>query len=167
MSNWYVVNTQPHQEARAEVNLRRQGYEPWLPKLLRERRHARRVDTIKAPLFPGYLFIELDARMQSWRSINSTFGVRQILCDGEHPRPIERGFVEALKERSDDEGVVAIANAETLAPGQPMRLLTGPFANSIGTLLRLADKDRVALLLDLFGREVKITVSRRNVIPAA
>ena len=167
MKNWYVVSTQPHQEARAETNLRRQGYEAWLPKLLRQRRHARRVDTTKAPLFPGYLFITLEPQVQTWRAINSTFGVRHILCHGELPRPIERGFVEALKETTDDSGVVALPNADKLVPGQPLRLLTGPFANSVGTLLRLADKDRVALLLDLLGREVQILVSRRNVIAAA
>ncbi|KAB2938998.1 MAG: transcriptional activator RfaH [Hyphomicrobium sp.] len=167
MKDWYVVSTQPYQEARAELNLRRQGYEPWLPKLLRERRHARRVDMTKAPLFPGYLFVALDPRVQKWRAINSTFGVRQILCHGDRPRPVEQGFVEALKETSDDAGVVALPNADAFALGQPLRLLAGPFANSIGTLLRLADKDRVALLLDLFGREVQITVSRRNVIAAA
>jgi hypothetical protein len=37
--NWYVVNTHPHQEARAEVNLRQQGYEAWLPAVA-QRRHA-------------------------------------------------------------------------------------------------------------------------------
>ncbi len=167
MRNWYVVNTHPHQEARAEVNLRQQGYEAWLPKLLRTRQHARRVDTISAPLFPGYFFITLDPHAQAWRAVNSTLGVRQLLCQGERPRPIERGFVEALKETTDDSGIVALSAAEMLLPGQPLRLLGGPFANSVGTLLRLADKDRVTLLLNLLGREVQISVSRRQVMAVA
>ncbi len=167
MRNWYVVSTQPHQEMRAETNLRRQAYEAWVPHLLRERRHARRVETVKAPLFPGYLFIALDPMAQAWRAINNTFGVRRILCHGEFPRPIERGFVETLQDATDASGVVALPDPQRLAPGQPLRLLTGPFANSVGTLLRLADKDRVALLLSIFGREVQVTVSRRNVIAAA
>lgn len=167
MRSWYVVNTHPHQETRAEANLGRQGYEAWLPKLLCQRRHARRVDTTTAPLFPGYLFVALDPSVQAWRAINSTFGVRQILCHGECPRPIDRGFVEALKNTADDKGIVALRAAESLEPGQPLRLLTGPFANSIGTLLRLAGRDRVMLLLNLLGREVQILVSRRHVIAAA
>jgi transcriptional antiterminator RfaH len=165
--NWFVVTTYPHQEPRAEANLRHQGYEAWLPKLLRARRHARRIDTTSAPLFPGYLFIKLDPHAQTWRPINGTFGVRHILCHGEFPRPVERGFVEALKETTDESGVVSLPNAERLKPGQPLRLLTGPFADSMGTLLRLADKDRVELLLNLLGREVQVLVSRRDVIAAA
>jgi transcription elongation factor/antiterminator RfaH len=166
VKNWYVVNTHPHQEERAEINLRRQGYQAWLPKLLRERRHARRIDVASIPLFPGYLFVSLDHQMQPWRAIGSTFGVRRILCHGERPRPVEQGFVEALKETTDENGVVALA-AEGLKLGQPLRLLTGPFANRIGTLLRLADKDRVALLLNLLGREVQVVVSRRQVTAVA
>lgn len=166
MRNWYVVNTHPHQEERAEINLRRQGYQAWMPRLLRERRHARRIDVTSVPLFPGYLFVNLDHQMQPWRAIDSTFGVRRILCHGERPRPVEQGFVEALKETTDENGVVALA-AEEFKIGQPLRLLTGPFADRIGTLLRLADKDRVALLLNLLGREVQVVVSRRQVIAVA
>jgi transcriptional antiterminator RfaH len=163
---WYVVNTHPHQEARAETNLRQQGYDVWLPKLLRSRRHARRVDTTSAPLFPGYLFVSFDPQSQPWLAINSSFGVRRLLCQGERPRPIEKGFVEALKQTTDEGGVLALP-ADNLRPGQRLRLLTGPFADCIGTLLRLADKDRVALLLNLLGREVQVLVARREVISVA
>jgi transcriptional antiterminator RfaH len=52
MQRWYVVHTQSYQEARAELNLRRQGFEVWLPLSRRRRRHARRIDTVLAPLFP-------------------------------------------------------------------------------------------------------------------
>lgn len=166
MRDWYVVSTHPHQEERAHANLRRQGYNAWLPRLLRSRRHARRVDVTSAPLFPGYLFVRLDCQAQPWRAIDSTFGVRRILCHGELPRPVERGFVDALKQTTDEHGVVSMPG-EGLKPGQPLRLLTGPFAERIGTLLRLADKDRVALLLNLLGREVEVVVSRRQVMAVA
>ena len=89
MGYWYVVNTHPHQEARAELNLRRQGFDAYLPRLVRQRRHARRVDMTSVALFPGYLFVRLDAEAQPWRVINNTFGVRRILCDGEQPLPVE------------------------------------------------------------------------------
>ena len=35
------------------MNLERQGFRTYLPRYRRERRHARRRDIIKAPLFPG------------------------------------------------------------------------------------------------------------------
>jgi transcriptional antiterminator RfaH len=164
---WYVASTHPRQELRAESNLRRQGFEAWLPKLVRDRRHARRVDTTSAPLFPGYLFIAMDMCSHRWRAINSTFGVRHVLCHGETPRAVECGFVETLLASADDAGVVSMPGVDELVPGQPLRLVSGPFANYIGTLLSLADKDRVALLLNLLGREVQVRVARSQVVAVA
>jgi transcription elongation factor/antiterminator RfaH len=164
--DWYVVSTHPHQEERAQINLRRQGYEVWTPMLERTRKHARRTDIISAPLFPGYLFVSLDCKTEPWRAIDSTFGVRRILCRGEHPCPVQRGFIETLKAATDDRGVLAMT-ADNIEPGQPVRVLDGPFADQVGTLLRLANKERIALLLNLLGREVEVEVSRRQVVAIA
>ena len=75
MHKWYVVQTRPHQEQRAEVNLARQGYRVWLPVTERSRRQAKRIETGYAPLFPQYLFVQLDIGREPWRAINGTFGV--------------------------------------------------------------------------------------------
>lgn len=165
MSSWYVVNTLPHQEARAEANLRQQGYRAWLPSIKRSRRHARRIDSVLAPLFPGYLFVELDLEQETWWSINGTFGVRRLISHGDRPAPVPTGFMDALRHTLDADGLVAVP--EPLAPGQKVRILAGPFVDCVGTLLFLAAKNRVALLLSVLGREVSTMVSRRVVSPAA
>ena len=69
--DWYVVHTQPHAEDKAIFNLRRQGFETYLPKYLRTRRHARRTEQVARPLFPRYLFVALDLAVQPWRAIQS------------------------------------------------------------------------------------------------
>jgi transcription antitermination factor NusG len=66
----------------------------------------------------------------------------------------------------DSSGAVALPEPK-FAFGEPLRLLTGPFADHIGTMLYVADKDRIALLLSLLGREVKVVVSRRHVAAVA
>src|SRR3546814_2118173 len=55
MTRWYVAQTQAQGEERARLNLERQGFRTYLPRYRRERRHARRRDVVKAPLFPGYI----------------------------------------------------------------------------------------------------------------
>jgi len=57
---WYVVHTQPNGEGRADLNLCRQGFATYLPRYARRRRHARRQEVVKRPLFPRYLFVGLD-----------------------------------------------------------------------------------------------------------
>jgi transcriptional antiterminator RfaH len=162
---WYVVYCQTRQEARADFNLRRQGFETWLPRLRQTRRHARRIDTVFVPLFPSYLFVSLDLDRQPWRSINGTYGVRRILCTNEHPSPVAKGFIETLQETVDENGLVA-APKDTFKCGDRVRLVASPFADMIGTLARLTDKDRVAVLLNVLGREVQALVSRRALMSA-
>jgi transcriptional antiterminator RfaH len=94
---WCVVNSLPHQEARAKANLVRQGYRAWLPTIRRSRRHARRIETVLAPLFPGYLFVDLDPTQQIWSPINGTGGVRRLLCDNMRPASVPDSFMEGCK----------------------------------------------------------------------
>lgn len=164
MSRWYVVNTLPHQEARAEINLRQQGYRPWLPSIKRLRRHARRTDTVRSPLFPGYLFVQMDVEREAWSPINGTFGVRRLLCLRERPAPLPEGFVETLRGTADDEGFLTAP--ETLRPGQRVRLVAGPLVDCVGTLMHLAANGRVAVLLSMLGQDVPTVVSRKMLAPA-
>jgi transcription antitermination factor NusG len=72
--------------------------------------------------------------------------------------------MRALRQTMNEEGVVAVP--ESLKPGQKVRLIAGPFVDCIGTLLYLAAKGRVALLLSVLGQEVSTVVSRRILAPA-
>ena len=78
--SWYVVQTHPHAEAKAASHLERQGYSIYLPRYLKRRRHARRIEIVAAPLFPRYLFVAIDPLTQRWRSIQSTIGVARSAC---------------------------------------------------------------------------------------
>jgi transcription elongation factor/antiterminator RfaH len=165
MKAWYVASVQPHQEERADQNLRRQGFESWLPRTRRSRRHARRIDMILAPFFPGYLFVRLNCELERWRSINGTRGVRHLLCQDGRPAQLPAGFVESLRDSADVEGLLTVP-AEALKVGEPVRLASGPFADYVGTLVRLTDQGRVTLLLKLLGRDVVTLVPRGAVAPA-
>ncbi len=75
---WFAVQTLPHREAGACLQLENQGYRVFLPRIRKTRRHARKLDTVLAPFFPRYLFIILDMNRDQWRSVNGTFGVSQL-----------------------------------------------------------------------------------------
>ena len=100
-ARWYVVQTQVNGEAKAAENLRRQGYEIYLPRYLKRRRHARKVDFTAKPLFPRYMFVAIDMATQRWRSIQSTVGVSRLVTNGDEPAAVPEGVVRALKARED------------------------------------------------------------------
>ena len=157
MNRWYAVNTQPYQEARADENLRRQGFYSWLPRFRRPRKHARRTDHVLAPLFPGYLFVRLDPEIERWRSINGTFGVVRLLCNGDTPLAVPDGLVEEIMQRRDGSGTVVVP-LRRLAVGEAVRVAVGPFADLEGLFQEMSGRDRVVLLFNLLGRKVRASV---------
>jgi transcriptional antiterminator RfaH len=157
-SRWYVVHTQPNGEARADLNLRRQGFCTYLPRYVRRRRHARRQEMVARPLFPRYLFVALDVARDRWRAVHSTFGVNHLLLAGEEPLPVPDGVIDEIRARENGDGFVKLGLPAGLRPGSPVRLIDGIFAESTGVLERAADDRRVAILLELLGREVRVFV---------
>lgn len=160
---WYVVHTQPNGERRADLNLRRQGFATYLPHYARRRRHARRQELVKRPLFPRYLFVGLDLARDRWRAVQSTFGVNRLVLACEEPLPVPDGVIDAIRARENGDGLVALGLPAGVGPGSRVRLVDGIFADSKGVLERIADDRRVAILLELLGREVRVFVSPASV----
>jgi transcription antitermination factor NusG len=117
------------------------------------------------PLFPGYIFIIMDLSKHRWRSVNGTFGVASLVMGGEQPSAVPPGVVEALIASCERCGAVRVD--DNLEIGQKVRILSGPFAE---TLCRLADLDeggRVRVLVEIMGMEVPTQLDRSAIAPAA
>jgi transcriptional antiterminator RfaH len=162
---WYVVHTQPHAESRATSNLEGQGYALFCPRMRKTVRHARKATTTLAPLFPNYLFLQLDVSRDHWRSVNGTRGVIRLITQGETPQPVPVGIVEALQARMSADGVLDWTAA--LKIGQAVRISSGPFADFVGTLEKLDAGGRVRVLLDILGRSVSVALRCEALMPAA
>lgn len=156
--SWYAVQTHPHAEAKAAAHLRRQGYAIYLPRYLRQRRHARRVETVPAPLFPRYLFVAIDRRTQRWRAIQSTIGVARLVCSGDEPAVLPAAVIGELQGREDDAGFVRLDLRRRFSPGDRVRVVEGAFTACLGLYEGMADHERVAILMDLLGRKVRVVL---------
>jgi len=163
---WFVAHTQPHGEAKATLHLKRQGFETYVPSYLKRRRHARKIETVTAPLFPRYLFVAFDISVQRWRSICSTFGVSRLVCNGDDPTAVPEGIIEALKRREDANGFIKLDSRPRFRPGDEIRVLDGAFSSCLGLFEGMAERERIAILLDLLGRKVRVVLDADLVVAA-
>lgn len=155
---WYVVQTHTHSERKAAEHLARQGFKTYLPRYQKRRRHARRVELVAAPLFPRYLFVAVDKAMQNWWSIKSTIGVSRLICNGDRPAGVADAVVEDLRRREEG-GFVSLKPRQRFTLGDKVQILDGvALASCFGLFDGMPDKDRVAVLLDLLGRKVRVVV---------
>jgi len=160
---WYVARTHPQRELQAAKQLANQGFRTFVPRCWKNRRHARRVETISAPMFPRYIFVILDRSRDRWRSVNGTLGIERLLMQAGEPQPVPCGVVESLVEAADADGNVQFDYQ--LIEGQTIKVTAGPFADLVGQLERLDDKGRVRVLLELMGGPVRVTLPQTLVAP--
>jgi transcription antitermination factor NusG len=161
---WYVARTLAQRELQAGKQLINQGYRVFVPRYWKNRRHARKVETVSAPLFPRYVFVILDRTRDRWRSINGTLGVERLLMQGGEPQPVPHGVVENLINAADPEGNIRFDFH--LKAGQTVKVTAGPFVNLIGQLERLDDNGRVRVLLEIMGGMVRVALPRTLVAPS-
>ena len=160
---WYAVQCLSNREFVAASQLRNQGFTAFLPCRLNTRRHARKFDFVRRPLFPGYLFVRLDLSRDRWRRVNGTLGVARLVANGETPSAAPAGSIEAIKTACDESDV--LHTRADIVPGDPVRVAWGPFSDLVGRLERLDGAARVRVLLELMGRRTSVVLSRDQVIP--
>lgn len=157
--SWFVAKTKPGAEIRALQHLERQKFAVYLPRYLRRVSHARRVSWQPRPLFPSYLFVATSAEQLRWRAINSTIGVSHLISDERGPLPVPSGVVDDIRRSEDEKGLVLAGRRLPFERGEEVQIMSGPFADHVGWFECATDDERVVILLDLLGRQIKARVN--------
>lgn len=158
MINWFVAHTHPQKELVARQHLLEQGFEVYLPRFKKVRRHARKVEEVLTPLFPRYIFIGMNLEIAKWRSINGTRGVVYLLTNDDRPAQVPGFVVQNLKENEIADGIVPVSNLYALIKGDKVRVLDGAFKDQLATVQSFDDQQRVQLLLSFMGREMRFSL---------
>ena len=158
MNRWYVANTRAKDEHRAALNLRRQGFVVYLRCYSKRRSHARRIDYVRAALFPKYVFINLNLDDSHWACINSTRGIHHLITVGNRPSQVPFGIVEEIKSREGEGGLVSLNRQFNIKKGDRVTVTSGAFCDQSGIFERQDDENRIVILLQLLGREIKVSL---------
>ncbi|GAB6043968.1 transcription/translation regulatory transformer protein RfaH [Endothiovibrio diazotrophicus] len=157
MEQWYVVHTKPRQEGVALENLGRQGFQCLFPRVrIWRNRRGRRVPLVE-PLFPRYLFVQLDFGVTNLAPIRSTFGVSDLVRFGDRIPMVPFDLIEALRAQMDEAGVVEEL-AKGFAKGQKVRITQGPLEGLRGVFHAASGEQRALLLMELLGKRSRVTV---------
>lgn len=155
--HWVVLRTKPRSELWAAENVARQGVEYYLPRLAPER------GTAPPPLFPGYLFARI---IGQWRFLRSTFGVLDLVMQGESPAELRAAEIEWIRSLEGEDGLVRLPEPpvpEPLRAGERLRVEHGPFAGLRAICGGMKSTDRVYILLDVLGKQTRTDIPLRDV----
>ena len=163
MRSWYAVHTHPRAETRVVNHLKRQGFDTYLPLFLKRRSHSRRIDWVPSPFFPRYLFVGMNIEKVSWRALQSTVGVSNVICSGESPAQVPPDVLKLLKSREDENGFINLGSGFSIHPGDHVRIIDGALGDLVAIVKESHGLDRITLLLRLMGRQVNVNTSLERI----
>jgi len=155
-TRWFLAQLKPNCANIAEKNLKRQGFETFLPLEEETRQRNSKFVTAVRPLFPGYIFVAFDVTRGLWRTVNSTYGVTRLVSFGKEPAAVPRDLVPQIMQRCDSDGkLVASSNIKT---GDQVTVTKGPFANFVAEVEKISPDKRVWVLMDIMGGQSRVEV---------
>lgn len=160
-TRWYAVQCKGGESFRAAEHLSRQGYNVFHPIIETEKRRRGRPEKATEPLFPWYLFIQMDRVVDNWAPIRSTRGVLKLLAFGREPVAVPDSLIETLRQQ-------AVAGSSLLcesgfSPGERVEITEGPFKDLEGVFINSKGEERVIVLLGILQREHRITLKYNQI----
>ena len=160
---WYLAYTKPRQEMVAQLNLRQQGFETYLPLFKVLRRGA--AGPVMEPMFPRYLLLRPGREGQSLGTVRSTRGVSGLVRFGVEPGTLAERVVNGIRAAEVARAQLDDAALQGLRAGQTVVFAGGPFQGLAG-LVTSVSAQRVRVLLELLGRPTQVQVAPAELAPA-
>jgi len=158
---WYVAYTQPKREQLAAFNLAQQGFQAYLPQYKTFKKSPAGSLSVFEPMFPRYLFFRPGNAGQSISGARSTRGVSFILSFGFNPAVLKPEQVQAIQACESARNQADLGEISPFQPGLQVRLRDCGLRGLEGLVQSVSSK-RVAVLLDLLGRQKVVVVGHHQ-----
>ncbi len=150
---WFVVQTKPRQEERAQYFLAQKGFKVYLPKMeVVSMRGFRRILTQKA-LFPNYIFAYFN-QAESLAHVRWTEGVAKILPVSNRPQSVDDEIVEGIMRLAPKKGAI---RRSSLKRKDKIRIARGPLKDLLGIFENWSsDRGCVRVFLSLVNYQASV-----------
>ena len=160
---WVLIYTKARQEMIANENLIKQGYKTFLPLIAPSNRNEKRS---LVPVFPRYLFAQINLELDNWATIKSSIGVSNIVMFSEKFTSIPSNIIQLMQDKLDKSGVYREDfSVVDYQKGDSVSIKGGRFAGIDAIFLSKKSNDRVRLLLKLLNTSVVAEITRSNIDP--
>ena len=157
---WYVLHTKSRFENVVNDGLLRKQIEVFLPKMTVRSKRRDRKAMIRVPLFPGYVFVKTDLHPHHHLEIVKTAGAVRLIGSHQGPVPVPEETVESLKIMVSTD--LPVNTGDRLQKGDPVMVVSGPFAGVTGTFVRYGGQGRVIVNIEALGQYAGVEVSKED-----
>jgi len=156
---WWVAHVRSRQEKALARNLFPLEIPFYLPQREKRIRRAGRAFVSYIPLFPGYLFFRGSVAQRS-AALRSKLIVKVLDVTDQGLLEGELLQIRRLQETGAD-----LVPFHDLVPGDPVRVVDGPFKGYTGVVLRVRGKVRLLVTISMLRQVVAVEFEREVVAP--
>lgn len=143
---WYALRVKPRKERTVNVRLESHEVDVFFPTVRVKPKNPRAAK--RKPYFPGYLFVRTDLEDVSINTFNWMPGTIGLVAFGGIPAVVPDNLINELQQRLQEIEVQGGLQAEKFKPGQPVRIVSGPFQGYDAIFdMSLPGSERVQVLL--------------------
>ena len=151
---WHVVKTKPRAEFQAAYHLMRLNYRAFAPYCFVQRRHARKTEDVRRPVFVGYVFLGIVGARPLY-DVDRCVGVSHLVTFDDKPAVIPTRVVRKIMDECDSDGWMRSADdradLERLEVGSTVKVVQGPLEGLIAQINRLDASGGVCLSVEMLG----------------
>jgi len=167
-ARWYVLRVDSGTDkavdnALKEANVERVMLSIEVEAKRRGGRKHQTLETCRAPAFPGYIFVRVVSRPETWAGLRCIKGVIEPIGGADKPKPVKGQEVLKFQARIENDPAAFATLTNALKAGDRVAIDDGPFASFEAVVLMLADKHRVSVEVDIFGRPTPINLDLAQV----
>jgi transcriptional antiterminator RfaH len=157
--SWYLLYSKARAEQKALDNLQRQGYTAYLPLIEQKKRVGARLKNVIAPIFPRYLFVQLQAGLDDFRPIRSTIGIANMVRFSGRASIVPDSLIEQLQRYEQGADVIEPKFIE----GDAVKIAAGPFAQYEAIFQSQCADERAIILLKLAERTTQLKINLADI----
>ena len=159
---WLVAYTKPRLEQVALQNLERQHFETYLPLYKKFKNTETGPAPVLEPMFPRYIFFRPSTPQQSIETVRSTKGISHIVRFGFELGIVSADMVASLREFEVSQNQATLQEMSNFKVGQKVKLKHVALGAFEG-LIQSVSKKRVAVLLEIMGRETLVQMEHHQI----
>jgi transcriptional antiterminator RfaH len=159
---WLVAYTKPRLEQVALQNLERQHFETYLPLYKKFKNTETGPLPVLEPMYPRYIFFRPSTPQQSIETVRSTKGISYIVRFGFELGIVSADMVASLREFEVSQNQATLQEMSNFKVGQKVKLKHVALGAFEG-LIQSVSKKRVAVLLEIMGRETLVQMEHHQI----
>ena len=149
---WYLLYCKAKEEHKAVMHLANQDIDAFYPKVMVTKVLRGKRQTVEEPLFPNYVFAQLDHGKHNFTSVRSTRGVIGFVKQGKDYQKVSSSLINVFRELQS----VAQVDSKLPKTGDKVTVHSANYNNIQAIYQEPKGEQRAMLLIELINKPVLV-----------